>query len=176
MACNADRGNSFNTRWALRNGGAGLAGTIRDVNRTDGAYELYCAGFYEENELMKAEALMNGAGTVDEGLAIIDNVRTYQGAGLTAVTGSGLTLPQAKEELRRERRVGLAFRGLSFYDARRWGVIETGRTGAVVIDKNGVVSTNATINYNFLDDWDVPDSELALNPPSASSAPTTNPK
>ncbi|HWJ89807.1 MAG TPA: hypothetical protein VNR87_01780, partial [Flavisolibacter sp.] len=79
-----------------------------------------------------------------------------------------------------ERRVALIFRGTSFYDARRWGVIDDiskggGRTGAVVISSTGVLNTNATINYNFLDYWDVPDDESALNPPSAGSAPVKNP-
>jgi len=46
----------------------------------------------------------------------------------------------------------------------------------VVIDKAGVVSTNATINYGFLDYWDVPDNELAYNPPASGSAPVKNPK
>ena len=90
-------------------------------------------------------------------------------------------LATAKEELRRERRVALAFRGLAFYDARRWGVIDPvssggGRTGAVVLNATGVVSTNATINYNYLDYWDVPDNDIVLNPPAAGSAPTKNPR
>ncbi|MEQ1587799.1 MAG: RagB/SusD family nutrient uptake outer membrane protein [Cyclobacteriaceae bacterium] len=172
---NSDRGNSFNTRWALRNGGAGLSGVVVMCDRTDGGYELYTVGFYEENELMKAEALINGAGSIDAGLAIIDNIRSLQGAGLAATSGTGLTQAQAREELRRERRVALAFRGFAFYDARRWGVIANGRTGAVVVNKNGVVSTNATIQYNFLDYWDVPDNELVYNIPSASSVPVKNP-
>jgi SusD family. len=168
---NADRGNSFNTRWALRNGGAGLAGVVVMCNRTDGAYELYTVGFYEENELMKAEALINGAGSVDAGLTVIDNLRTLQGAGLAAVSGTGLTAAQAKEELRRERRIVLAFRGFGFYDARRWGVLSAGRTGAVVINKNGVVSTNGTIKYDFFEYWSVPGNETAYNPANAGSAP-----
>ena len=45
---NADRGISFNTRWALRNGGNGLANVVVMCNRADGAYELYCVGFSEE--------------------------------------------------------------------------------------------------------------------------------
>jgi starch-binding outer membrane protein, SusD/RagB family len=57
-------------------------------------------------------------------LGIIDGLRTYQGAGLAAVKGTNLTVAQAKEELRRERRVVLPYRGLSFYDARRWGISE----------------------------------------------------
>ena len=129
---------------------------------------------------MKEEALIY-TGKIDDGLKSIDAVRAAQGAGLAAVAGTGLTLEQAKEELRRERRVGLAFRGVSFYDARRWGVIDPvanggGRKGAVIIDKAGKVNTNGTIEYNFLDYWDVPDNELKYNPPATGSAPTTNPR
>ncbi len=96
-------------------------------------------------------------------------VRTYQGAGLAAVSGTGLTDAQAKEELRKERRIGLAFRAVAYYDARRWGVLDPilqggGRTGAVALSRTGVVNTNATIEYNFLDYWDVPDNEIAYNP------------
>lgn len=176
----SSRGNAFNTRWALLDGGKKIAGVSTLSDRTPGATELYLAGSYEENELMKAEALIN-TGKIEDGLKSIDAVRKYQGAGLAAVAGTGLSLDQAKEELRRERRVGLAFRNLSFYDARRWGVIDDvaqggGRKGAVVVDKAGKVSTNATINYNFLDYWDVPDNELKYNPAASGSAPTSNPK
>jgi hypothetical protein len=168
-------GTGFNTRYVLVNKGKGMAGVIVMVNRDVGAHEIYLAGSYEENLLMKAEANIY-LGNVDSGLALIDELRTYQGAGLAAVAGTGLTGVQAKEELRRERRVGLVFRGLSFYDARRWGVIENGRTGVVVIDFTGTVNTNATIDYHYLDYWDVPIAELFYNPPSADSAPVVNPK
>jgi len=177
---NADRGHVFNTRYTLINGGAGMAGVKVYSNIAAGADELYLASHYEENELMKAEALIN-TGKINEGLAAIDAVRTFQGAGLPAVTGTGLTLAQAKEELRRERRVALPFIGLSFYDARRYGIIEAlsaggGRKGAVVINGTGAVNNNATIEYNFLDYWDVPDNELAYNPAEAGSATVKNPK
>ncbi|GAB4011519.1 hypothetical protein GCM10028808_25270 [Spirosoma migulaei] len=176
----SSRGNAFNTRWALVDGGKKLAGVITLSDRNPGATELYLAGSYEENELMKAEALIN-TGKLEDGLKLIDAVRQVQGAGLAAVAGTGLTADQAKEELRRERRVGLAFRGLSFYDARRWGVIDDvakggGRKGAVIVDKTGKVTTNGTINYNFLDYWDVPDNELVYNAPASGSAPVKNPK
>lgn len=176
----SSRGHAFNTRWMLVDGGKKMAGVHTLSDRAPGATELYLAGSYEENELMKAEALIN-TGKIDDGLKSIDAVRAAQGAGLAAVAGSGLTLEQAKEELRRERRVGLVFRGLSFYDARRWGVIDPiasggGRKGAIIIDKAGKVSTNGTIEYNFMDYWDVPDNELKYNPAASGSAPTTNPK
>ena len=170
---NTDRGNSFNTRWQLVNKGKAMAGVITYSNQDVGQHELYLAGTYEENELMKAEAKIY-TGDVAGGLTSIDAVRTYQGAGLAPL--SGLAADAAREELRKERRAALAFRGLSFYDARRWEVITTGRKGAVVIDKAGKLNTNATINYNFLDYWDVPDNELAYNPAVTGSAPIKNPK
>jgi hypothetical protein len=173
---NTDRGNSFNTRYSLKYGGAGLTGVTVYSNNAIGANEITIAATFEENELMKAEALIM-TGKVVLGTAAIDAVRTYQGAGLTALA-AGLTQAEAYEQLRRERRIALAFRGLSFYDARRWEIIapDKSRTGAVVISSTGVVNTNATIVYGFLDYWDVPDNELAYNPAEAGSAPTKNPK
>lgn len=174
---NSDRGIVFNTRYALKDGGTGLAGVVVYGNRTAGTLDLFLAGSYEENALMAAEAKIY-SGDIEGGLGLIDEVRTYQGAGLAAVKGKGLTLAQAKEELRIERRCGLAFRALSFYDARRWGVIDPAatRTGCVVVDKAGKLNTNAKIKYGFLDYWHVPDNELAYNPAGTGSAPTTNPK
>jgi hypothetical protein len=176
----ADRGNAHFTRWALKDGGTGLSGVAVYANTTVGAYEMHLAVDYEENQLMKAEALIY-TGQVDPGLAIIDAIRTSQGAGLAAVSGTGLTLAQAKEELRRERRIVCAFRGISFYDARRWKVIDAiaqggGRTGCVALKNTGAVSTNATIEYNYLDYWDVPGNELTYNPAAGGSAPVVNPK
>jgi starch-binding outer membrane protein, SusD/RagB family len=171
----AGRGNAFNTRYAAIDGGKGLPGVIVYGTQAEGGYELALAGNFEENELMKAEALIN-TGKAEDGLKIIDAIRTSQGAGLKAVAGTSLSLDEAKEEFRRERRVTCAWRGLSFYDARRWGVLENGRTNAVVIDKGAVLNTKATINYNYLDYYDVPDNELAYNKADAASAPTKNPK
>jgi hypothetical protein len=175
-------GFTFSSRWQLldaKQPGFPNNGSVILANTTNAAYELYIVGTYEENELMKAEALIN-TGQIDQGLASVDAVRTYQGAGLAAVSGTGLSLAAAKVELRRERRVALVFRGVAFYYARRWGVIYDisnggGRTNAVVLSSSGVLNTHATINYNFLDYWDVPADEFALNPPAAGSAPVKNP-
>lgn len=170
-----NRGKAFNTRYMIVDKGKGMPGVVVMANRTVGSYELYIAGSYEENILMEAEANIY-KGSIDAGLALIDELRSYQGAGLAPVSGTGLNSDQAKEELRRERRVGLAFLGFAFYDARRWGVLENGRSGAVVVDFNGVVNTNAKIDYGYLDYWDVPIAELFYNPPAEGSAPVINPK
>ncbi len=175
----ADRGNAHFTRFFLLNGGNGIAGVAIYADNGAGAFEQIAAGSYEENELMKAEALINiGGASLPLGLAAIDGIRALQGAGLAPLTG--LTVAQAKEELRSERRIVLAFRGLSFYDARRWGVTKAlsaggGRTGATLLTNTGVVSVNGTIDYNYLDYWDVPGNELTYNPPGPGSAAVVNP-
>jgi len=178
---NQDRGNSFNTRYSLRNGGLALPGVVTYSNTTAGANEITLCGTYEENELMKAEATMFAAAfspaSIIAGMGMIDNVRNYQGAGLAPTVAA--TAAAAKEELRKERRIALAFKGLSFYDARRWDIIDPtkSRTGCVVVSGTaGTLNTNATINYGFLDYWDVPDNELAYNPAAAGSAAVKNPK
>jgi len=173
---NTDRGNAFNTRYTLKNGGNGMAGVITYSNQAAGANEISLAATFEENELMKAEASIM-TGKIDDGVKAIDAVRTYQGAGLTALA-NGLSQSDAYEELRSERRIALAFKGLSFYDARRWDVINPakGRTNAVVVSFTGAVNTKAKIVYGYLDYWDVPDNELAYNPAAPGSAPTKNPK
>jgi hypothetical protein len=173
---NTDRGNAFNTRYSIKSGGNGLAGVVTWSNTAAGANEITLAGTYEENELMKAEALIM-TGQIDLGVQSINNVRSYQGAGLTPL-GAGLSQAAAYEELRSERRIGLAFKGLSFFDARRWDLIDPSKskTGCVVLSATGAVNTNATITYGFLDYWDVPDNELAYNPPASGSAAVKNPK
>lgn len=173
-------GFTFSTRFALKNAGNGGAGAVI-ANSAIGAQEIFIGGSYEENELMKAEANINiGGANLNIGLGQIDNVRSFQGSGLPVLAGSGLTQPQAREELRLERRTALAFRGLAFYDARRIGYIYDvskggGRTKAVVYTSSGVVNTNAIMNYNFFDYWDVPDNEVYINPPASGSAPVKNP-
>lgn len=177
---NLDRGNAFHTRWGLKSAGNGIAGVIVYTNTSAaGLYEHLIAASWEENELMKAEAILYSGGSITTATGIIDAVRTAQGAALPVI--GAVTLAQAKEELRSERRAGLAFRGLAFYDARRWKVIDPiasggGRTGCWLISNAGVLQTNATIDYNYLDYWDVPDNELAYNPPASGSAAVKNPK
>ena len=168
----------YTTRYSLVDGGNGASGVYVIGSRTAGAYELYIAGSYEENQLMLAEANMR-LGTIEAGLGYVDAVRAYQGAGVAAVAGTGLTLPKALTELTKERRVALFGRGVEYYDSRRWGWTYDianggGSYGNVVVTTAGVVNKNVTINYNFLDYWDVPADESVLNP-STSGVATKNP-
>lgn len=169
---------TFSTRYSQIDGGKGMAGVYVYGNKNVGEYEAFLAGSYEENALMLAEANIR-SGNIEIGLGFIDDVRNYMGAGIAAVKGTGLDLPKALSELVKERRVALVYRGLSYFDSRRWGWIYDiskggGAYGQTVVDGT-TVYPNATINYNFLDYWDVPADEFDLNPPAAGSAPIKNP-
>ena len=173
------RGTAVATRYYMIAEGKGLkttggVSTIVYGSKSVGAYELKLAGSLEENLIMQAEAQVN-LGNNQAAFAIIDHLRDLQGSGLPHLTGTTPTL-SAKEIVRRERRIQMAFSGLSFYDARRWGILDKGRTGCVILDKNAKLWSNATINYGYMDYWDVPDNELAYNPAEAGSDATTNPK
>jgi len=149
----------------------------------------YCpiAPTYEENALMIAEADIY-LGNISQGDALIDQVRSYQNAGLPPAASHGLILDSAVAQLHSERRIGLYDRGVAWYDARRWGVTAPasaggGRANANVLVPGSLIgggSTPATIlpcfiNYDFVDYWDVPANELAFNPASGGSAPVANP-
>jgi len=171
--------NTNSTRYSLIDGvDSSLSGIPILGSREVGELEIYIGPTYEENQLMLAEADIR-TGNIPAGLALIDQVRDYQGAGVAHIGGSGLNLTQAMKELTMERLAALALRGLSFYDSRRWGWTYAiasggGRYGCTLLF-NGNVYTNATIDYNFMDYWDVPADEIDKNPPSADSAPVKNP-
>jgi starch-binding outer membrane protein, SusD/RagB family len=164
---------SFTTRYSLLDGGQSRPGVYVFGTRTVGRYELFIAGSHEENDLMRAEANIR-LGNVEAGLAQVDAVRASMGAGLAATAGTQLTAAQALRELVRERRVALFSRGLSYYDIRRWGWTYDianggGSYGNTVVTSAGVVNRNVTINYNFMDYWDVPADEAVLNPNTSST-------
>ena len=171
--------NTNSTRYSLVDGvDSGLSGIPILGSREVGGLEIYLGPTYEENALMLAEADIH-TGKIGDGLALIDAVRKYQGAGVAAVAGTSLTLVQALNILTKERLAALAFRGLSEYDLRRWGWSYGkgkggGRYGCNLIYDTKVY-TNASINYNYMDYWDVPADEITKNAPAAGSTAVINP-
>jgi len=171
--------NTNSTRYSLVDGVTeGLSGIPILGSREAGGLEIYIGPTYEENQLMLAEANIR-TNNVSAALAIIDKVRKYQGAGVAPLAGTSLTVSQALKELTMERLAALALRGLSFYDSRRWGWTYSvanggGRYGCTLLFKDKVY-TNATIDYNFMDYWDVPGDEIEKNAPSGDSEAVKNP-
>lgn len=138
----------------------------------------------EENELMLAEASIY-LGDIDEGLGHVDAVRSFQHANLADVANTGLSLAAAKEELRKERRIGLFEKGVAFYDARRWGITAPASTGGgranAMVYLPGTLIGSPTdkampcfMEYNYMDYWDVPQNELDFNAPATGSSAVKN--
>ena len=169
--------NTNTTRYSLVDGAAkGLTVPVLG-SKQPGGIEVYIGPSYEENALMLAEAKIR-SNDVAGGVALINAVRTYQKAGVAALATS-ISATAALTELTKERGAALAFRGLSWFDARRWGWTYSttnggGRYGATLIF-NKVVYTNATLNFNFMDYWDVPTDETGKNAPATGSAAVKNP-
>jgi hypothetical protein len=170
--------NTNSTRYSLVDGVTAGFTTIPILgSRQAGGLEIYIGPTYEENALMLAEANIRTS-NINTGVGFINAIRAAQGSGLAALP-AGLTINQALNELTMERLAALAFRGLSFYDLRRWGLTYAiakggGRYGCTLI-YNNIVYTNATIDYNFMDYWDVPADEIEKNAPASGSAPVKNP-
>lgn len=174
-----NRGLQFGTRYyavTIENGGS-----FATTNNL-GAVPVSCTA--EENELMLAEAKIY-SGDINGGLTYIDQVRATEGAGLPAVAGTGLSLDSAIAQLHSERRVGLFLRGVAFYDMRRWSVNEPvadggGRKNAIVVVPGTYLGTTSfqalpcTMDYQYLDYWDVPAEELDFNTPASTSVPVVN--
>lgn len=162
------RGIQYNSTWRVNSvdaAGNPVPSRYASNTATEDPIKWYFVSF-EENLLMQAEAelaLGNPATAAD----LIDDVRAYQDAELPDVDPNG----DVFEALRSERRIGLFLRGLAFYDARRWGVLENGRSGAVVVENDGTINTDATIQYGYLPYWPVPDEELTFNRPGGGSDP-----
>lgn len=176
------RGIQFGTRYlpnSIENGG------LYATNNNSGTINIACT--WDENALMAAEASIR-TGNIEAGLQLIDAVRQAQNAGLAPVAGTGLTLAQALEELRRERRIGLFMRGVAFYDARRWGILDPvsqggGRNGAIVLVPATLLGLPATeppqavpcqMDYRYMNYWDVPQNELDFNMPGVGSSQVRN--
>ncbi|MFM8832962.1 MAG: RagB/SusD family nutrient uptake outer membrane protein, partial [Cytophagales bacterium] len=168
-----NRGWTFATTWAFKNiedGGTLATGANR------GLWPI--SPTYEENQLMLAEAKIR-LNQLDAGLVHVDNVRSFQGAGIAAVSGTGLNAANALEEFRRERRAALALRGIAFYDARRWGVIDKQSAGGGRANANVLVPANiydpegdgqpgvypCFIEYDYVGYFDLPANELDFNKP-----------
>ena len=90
---------------------------------------------YADVLLWKAEALIE-TGNVEDGLEIIDRIRDrarntpfLDGSevpeeALPAYAGTGLTAEEAREILRKERRLELGFESHRFNDLKRWGIAQ----------------------------------------------------
>jgi hypothetical protein len=133
---------------------------------------LYYAS-YEENLLILAEAEL-ALGNPTIAADYVDEVRTLQGANLPPL-GSATWA-----DIKKERKAALFTRGVAFYDLRRSGEMKSEAEGSGAhnvwvyrrVDDDNNPNTpnviqldeNASIYYDYLHFWPVPDHETTFNP------------
>jgi hypothetical protein len=122
---------------------------------------------YADVLLAKAEALIEGPNrNITEAIGLINRIRNGRNDVKLPDLSPGLSFEQAREKLRKERRIEFALEGLYWSDVRRWEIgpkvypiVIKGRNGELVDTKfaNGYL-----LNKNQL--LPIPDSEISLNP------------
>jgi len=119
---------------------------------------------YADVILSKAEAIIETNGSVDAAVTLINRIRTERADVKITLLPMGLTREEAREKLRKERRVEFALEGLYWADIKRWKIgknlyplVIKDHTGSLIETKfpNGYLEY-----YNLLP---IPNSELSLN-------------
>lgn len=148
------------TKWVDLNG--------ENADRTK-SYKNITLIRYADVLLMRAEALIESGGDLNEAADLIDLVR--ERAGMPGITRTG-DVEDMRQKLRHERRIELAFEGLRYYDIVRWricGEVRSGdQYGAALINKetgkreNIFKETRVWSDYMYL--WPIPQDARDLNP------------
>lgn len=119
---------------------------------------------YAEVLLSKAEALIEN-GDVDDGIEVINRVRTERNDVKITPISLGLTQAEAREVLRHERRIELAFEGLYWSDLRRWNLGPSFYPMNVIGTDGSILEKRFVNGYRIPEDnlLPIPDSERAMN-------------
>lgn len=121
---------------------------------------------YADVLLAKAEALIEGSSpNVAEAIGLINQIRTARDDVKISLIPTSLTVTEAQQKLRHERRIEFALEGVYWSDIKRWGIgpdiypLEVrGRDG-------DLIHTKFPNNYDLSKDnlVPIPDSEIGLN-------------
>ena len=120
---------------------------------------------YADVILSKAEAIIETNGNVDEAITLINRIRTERDDVKITALPTGLSREEARDKLRRERRVELALEGKYWMDIKRWKICNDIYPCRVYDHNGGIIETKFPNGY--LPQYDllpIPDSERSLNP------------
>lgn len=119
---------------------------------------------YADVLLSKAEALIETNQT-DEGISLLNRVRTERDDVKMYSIPLGLSKEQARERYRKERRIELAMEGLYWDDFRRWNLGFDVYPLQIIAKDGGIVETRFPSGYHERYRYlPIPDAERSLNP------------
>ncbi len=122
---------------------------------------------YADVLLSKAEALIERDNPdIPQAIALINRIRTERNDVKLLPLPTSLSVDEAREKLRHERRIELALEGLYWSDVRRWGI------GPEVYPLEVRGANGELVEIKFADGYDsekarylpIPESEISLNP------------
>lgn len=122
---------------------------------------------YADVLLSKAEALIEkDTPDVAQAVKLINRIRTEREDVNMPAISTGLSVEEARQKLRHERRIEFALEGLYWNDVRRWGI------GPDIYPIEVRSRSGELIDTKFADGYDpekdnflpIPDSEISLNP------------
>jgi len=120
---------------------------------------------YADVLLAKAEAMIELNKNIDDAVDIINRIRTERKDVKITKIPKGLSQVEARDRLRKERRIEFALEGLYWSDIRRWNI---GKDIYPIVIKDhlgGVIETKFPTGYlDYYNLLPIPVSELSLNP------------
>ncbi|MDR1501449.1 MAG: RagB/SusD family nutrient uptake outer membrane protein [Prevotella sp.] len=128
------------------------------------SYINYIVLRYADVLLSKAEALIETNGDINEAIALINRIRTERNDVKISPLPSGLSKEEAREKLRKERRIEFAMEGLYWSDIKRWNIGKDIYPVEIYDHNGGLVETKFPNGYpEYYNLLPIPDKERSLN-------------
>jgi hypothetical protein len=119
---------------------------------------------YADVLLSKAEALIETNGDINEAIALINRIRTERNDVKISPLQIGLNREEARERLRKERRIEFALEGLYWSDIKHWNIGKDIYPVEIYDHDGGLVDTKFPHGYlEYYNLLPIPDSERSLN-------------
>lgn len=120
---------------------------------------------YADVLLSKAEAILGTGGSVADAVAILNRIRTERTDVKISLLPAGLSLPDAVEKLRHERRIEFFLEGTYWADIKRWNIGSKIYPAQIKAADGSLIETKFPNGYKEKDNLlPIPENERAYNP------------
>lgn len=119
---------------------------------------------YADVLLAKAEALIETNQNLDEAIELINRIRTQRTDVKITALPLGLSQSEARQRLRKERRIEFFGEGINWADIKRWNIGPDIYPAEVRAADGGLIEVKFPTGYEEKDNLlPIPDNELSFN-------------